>query len=64
MEREEEDDGVNMACGTHVGPTIFYYFVCEDDIWVPRSLLFFHIELSRKRHVSAMSDKNRVKLAT
>ena len=64
MEREEEDEEVSMTCGAHVGPTFFNYFVCEDDMWVPRALLFFQIELSRKRHASAMSDEDRVKLAT
>jgi hypothetical protein len=48
MEREEEEDeGVSMTCGAHVGPTIFYYFMCENDMWVPRALLFFLIELPR-----------------
>ncbi len=65
MEREEEDEEVSMTRGVHVGSTIFYnYFMCENDIWVPQTLLFFRIELPRKRHVSAMSDEDRVKLAT
>jgi hypothetical protein len=64
IEREEEDEEVSMTRGVHVGPTIFKnYFMCENDIWVPQTLLFFRIELPRKRHVSAMSDEDRVKLA-
>ncbi len=63
MKREEEEEGVSMTRGAHVGPTIFYYFVCKTDIWVPQVLLFFRIELPRKRHVNDASDEDRVKLA-
>ena len=52
-----------MICGAHVGPTIFYYFVCETNMWVSWVLLFFQIELPRKYHVNATSDEDRVKLA-
>jgi hypothetical protein len=50
-EREEEGKGLMMTCGVYMGPTIFYYFGFETDMWVPQDLLFFQIELSRRRHV-------------
>lgn len=53
-----------MTDGVHVGPTIFYYCVCETVMWVLWVLLFFLIELPHKRHVNATSDEDRVKLAT
>jgi hypothetical protein len=34
------------------------------DMWVPQSLLFLCIELSRKRHVNTTSDEDQVKFAT
>lgn len=53
-----------MTCGAHMGSTIFYYFVCKTYMWVPWVLLFFHIELPRKRHVNATLDEDQFKLAT
>ncbi len=62
-----------MTGGAHMGPTIFYYFVCGTDMWVPRVLLFFQIKLPRKCHVilrpsqisyvDAMSAKTALKTA-
>ncbi len=40
-----------MTCMGHMGPNIFYYFVCEIGMLVPGVLLFFQIKLQRKRHV-------------
>lgn len=34
---DREKRHVRMTCGSHVGPTIFCYFVCETGIWVPRA---------------------------
>jgi hypothetical protein len=49
-----------MTCGAYVGPTIFYCFMCENDMWVPQLYYF-----SRSNcHVSATLDEDRVKLAT
>lgn len=59
--KTEGEDGIWGPCRSH---HFFYYFVCETDMWVLRVLLFFQIELQRKRHVNATSDVDRVKLAT
>ena len=37
----EKRRGLRMTCGVWVGPTIFYYFMCEIDMWVPWVLLLF-----------------------
>jgi hypothetical protein len=53
-----------MSCGAMWVSPFFNNFVCETDMWVPRFLLFFRIEMLCKRHVNVTSDEDRVKLAT
>ena len=68
--KEERDDSgkkgaVRMTGEAHMGPTfLLLFFVCETDMWGPPILLFFWSKLPRKRHASATSDKDRVKIAT
>lgn len=35
----------------HIGLTMFYYFVCVTDMWIPWFYFFSGIELPFKRHV-------------